>query len=105
MAIGEMRRSVFTGEVKAKDMELHQQSVVDQFSKVAQVPFMNGVLISGLALTTGAANNVQHKLGKVPQGWFIFLQNANSVVWNGTPTATILPLNVSANVTVTLWVF
>lgn len=101
MAIGEMRRSIF----KDKDMELLQSSVVQQFSDVAGVPFMKGVLLSNVVLIFGSVNNINHKLGKVPQGFFVFLQNANSVIWNGTPTSIVLPLNVSANVTATLWVF
>lgn len=70
-------------------------------------PIMNGVLVDAAINTTGTT--VEHKLGRVPKGYFVVSQDANSVVWKSAssipnPNSQIILL-ASALVNVKLYIF
>lgn len=68
----------------------------------------NGVLLTNIELASGA-NEVEHKLGREPQGYLVVQKDANESVWDSQSTNTrkriILSLNTSGACTVSLWVF
>lgn len=70
---------------------------------------IDGSLLTGVALTTGSANNVPHKLGRDIVGYLITQRSADCRIWDGQLTNTqkdkFLILQTSANVTVDIWVF
>jgi hypothetical protein len=70
---------------------------------------INGVLIKNVNLDSSITNQVNHKLGRKPQGWIIVRQRANSIIWDSQDTNTkanrTLELSCSANVTIDLWIF
>ena len=103
MPIGQMRQTVFKDDA---NLALFQQSINDQFSEVAKIPFTNGTMINGVALTTGQANVVNHKLNRKAVGYFVISNLANSVIWNDAFSGdTSITLRCSANTTIDLWVF
>src|SRR3990167_582030 len=78
MAIGQMRQTIFDDS----NLSLFQQSLNDQFSQIAKVPFVNGTKIDDVELTTGQANTINHKLGREAVGYFVISNSANTVIWN-----------------------
>jgi hypothetical protein len=76
-------------------------------------PMANNVLLPGIILTkvtlAATSNTIQHKLGRLLQGWFIVRQRASASIYdtqdtNPTPTTT-LRLTSSTVVTVDIYVF
>ena len=69
----------------------------------------NAVLLTGVALLTGQANDVSHQLCRDAQGFLVVDQSAQADVWGGASLSlhpeVILRLYASANVTVSLVVF
>ena len=85
------------------------QSNLEIFLKqLENLPIVDAVLLSDIALSSSGVTKVDHKLGRKPIGWIIAGQNANATIWedtsNTTPTST-LDLNCSSDVTVNLWIF
>lgn len=82
-----------------------QAAINDQFGAISAIPFMNGVLLTGVSLVTGSTNTINHKLGRLAQGYFVVSKSTGAIVWNDTFTDAAIPLHTSANCTVSLWVF
>lgn len=102
MAIGDLRETIFTDQVLTQ----FQGAVKDQFSQIKQVPFMNGALFSGVTLTSGSSNTLNHKLGRQATGYMILQNTANSNIWNDTISgSTSIGLHASVTTTVSVWVF
>lgn len=91
------------GEYKAEQV---QKNVVQPLNTLLKIPFLDGVLLQNVALTT-SVTSVQHKLNRSYQGYLITKLNANSVVWidNSTDDSLYINLIASAACTVDLWVF
>ncbi len=101
---------IFT-RVKTEDPELFkvQDQLIRAFDQVYECPILNGVLVDSTVLTT-SFQNVNHKLGRAPRGWFVVSPNASATVWQDTaannPDASkYLRVKSSATVTVKIWVF
>jgi hypothetical protein len=70
-------------------------------------PFLDGVYLKDISLTTGITNAIPHLLKRKYQGYFVTKLNANSVIWvsNSEKPDFFLKLSCSANCVVDLWVF
>jgi hypothetical protein len=86
------------------------QTNIEQFSGglSANIPIINGFIVTDVAITSGTAKTVDHALER-PPNWIVIKKNANATVWdsqdtNANPKRTLI-LNSSANVTVDLWIF
>lgn len=102
MPIGQMRQTIF----KDQEQTQLQAALNDQFAGIAKIPFMNGILIQGVALVNGQANVVNTGLGAKAQGYFITSNSTGTTIWNDTFSgAASISLHCSANTTVDLWVF
>jgi hypothetical protein len=91
------------------DLQKVQDSVAAAFQTLGVNFVVNGELVKGITLQSGVDNKVEHKLGRVPNGFFIADKNANADVWQSTTVNNIkdrlLLLRSSATVTINLWVF
>lgn len=97
-----MRQTIFTDS----NLSLFQQALNDQFGQIAKIPFINGLLIQGVALSSAGATSVNTGLGRSAQGYFVTSNSANSVIWNADFSGTTsVSLSCSANTTVDIWVF
>lgn len=68
-------------------------------------PTNKGLILTGITLESGD-NIINHKLGRVPQGWVVVDTTAAISPYRSQPlNATTLTLNVGATATVSLWVF
>lgn len=67
-------------------------------------PIINGVLLKNVVLKAGL-NIVDHKLGRVPQGWIVVSPQANESMWSSGQTGSSLLINASGPITSSFWVF
>lgn len=91
-----------------QDLQLMQTSWASQLNPLLSNPLNNVQILSGILIASGD-NQVNHKLGRKLQGWFVVGQNASATFYdkqasNKTPQLT-LALTASANVTISLAVF
>lgn len=89
-------------------LSMLQTNWAKELNPVLAFPLNSGLILSQVALTTGA-NVVNHKLARKLQGWFIVRQRSAGTAYdtqdsNQTPALT-LNLTSSANMTVDLVVF
>lgn len=95
-------------KVQDPSAQRYQDSAQLSFTRLADIPFLDGVLVENIAIITGAAKLVSHGLGREPRGWLVVKKNANATVWETTTMISYqnqMTLNSSANVTLSLWVF
>ena len=93
----------------SEELDRVQTNISNAIRPLLSSPIVNGFILSGVALTNGTRNVIDHKLNRALVGWFIIGSNAGATVWdeqntNTTPERTLF-LQCSANVTVNLWVF
>lgn len=80
-----------------------QQNVKNTLDPITKTPIIDGILITGIVLTT-TATNVPHKLGRQPLMWIIADQNTTTTVKRTAWDATTITLISGATCTVNLWV-
>lgn len=86
---------------------LAQTQWASQLDPVIANLLVNGQLLTDQMLVTGP-NAVNHKLGRVPNGWFIVSPEAAGSVYQASyqPNPTlILTLTSTANIPCSIWVF
>lgn len=86
-----------------------QSNIDTAFSQIQQIPPLRGALLTGVLLTSGQDNIINHGLGRAYQGFVVARLSADSRVWessttNVQPTTQII-IRSSANCTVNLWVY
>lgn len=89
------------------DIQKLQDSTDETFRSFQKKEILEGRLLEDVAIVSGTAKIVQHKMGRALRGWIIAGKDADARVWE-TPSTTprsSLILNASANVTVNIWVF
>jgi hypothetical protein len=91
------------------ELQKVQDSVAAAFQTLGINYMVNGELVKDITLASGVDNKVEHKLSRVPNGFFIVDKNATADVWQSTTSNKIkdklLLLRSSATVTINLWVF
>ena len=91
------------------ELQKVQDSVASAFQTLGMNYMVNGELLKDITLQSGVDNQVQHKLSRVPNGFFVVDKNATADVWQSTTANKIkdriLLLRSSASVTINLWVF
>lgn len=91
------------------ELQKVQDSVAAAFQTLGMNYMINGELLKDVTLQSGVDNQVQHKLSRVPNGFFVVDKNATADVWQSTTANKIkdriLLLRSSATVTINLWVF
>lgn len=78
------------------------------FRDVGGIRILQGRLLEDVALTTGQANFVNHRLGRTAN-YIVVRKSADARIWDQQSANNLqsktLDLRCSANVTVSLWVF
>lgn len=75
------------------------------FRMYANNPILNGLYIENIAIVSGTAKVVNHKLQRKLKGYFIGKISADANIWDTASGDKTLTLNSDANVTVSIWVF
>lgn len=85
-----------------------QSNVQNALRPVLNVPFLDGVVVSNVALQPSVVTNVPTGLNRAWVGWFVIDKTAGVHVWRATSAVvpnTLLALTASAAVNVNIWVF
>lgn len=70
------------------------------------LPILNGVEIDSIRMSAGKPNAINHLLQRIPQGWFLVDNTANSVVWRTADFNDLtITLQASADAIISIWVF
>jgi hypothetical protein len=88
----------------SEEMNRLQSNLDSALSPVLGSLIVDGIQLSGLDLST-TATKINHKLGRLPQGWIVVDKNADARVWSTAKTKSTLTLTASATCTVSLWVY
>jgi hypothetical protein len=86
-----------------RELQLIQSNVEKAISGAISSPLLNGLLktadlVSGLT-------SIEHKLGRVPQGYIIIDKNNAANVYTASKDDKFLNLNSSAACKIGLWIF
>lgn len=86
--------------------DLAQTKWASTLNPVLALPILNGLQIDGVNLAAGIARPINHLLQRVPQGWFLVDNTANTPIWRtqGFNQLT-LTLQSNADTTISIWVF
>lgn len=95
-------------QTSSKELNMLQTNWASQLNPMLSNPAAQSILLKNIPLASGLTV-VNHKLGRVLQGWKIVRQRASASIYdtqdsNQNPELTLF-LNSSANVTVDLEVF
>src|SRR5690242_8486747 len=92
-----------------RDFQLMQSSWAALLNPLLANPLTKGVILTAVALQTGD-NVINHRLGRVPQGWLVIRQYSayaglfDKQASNQMPQSTLV-LNASGATTVDLYIF
>lgn len=101
MALTESFKDFSTGELNQDKLQLNLKKYFSQFNDLI---FLNGLLLQNVSIST-SGSQVEHKLGRVPQGWIVMDKTAQGDVWRDSWDDKVIRLDASANTTINLWVF
>lgn len=90
------------------DLSRLQDAVEAPLRRLLSVPFIDGILIADIALGSASPALIQHGLGRDWVGWWpvdIFGNGRIYRVTSTPTTGTILPLQATASITASIWVF
>lgn len=86
--------------------DLAQTKWAASINPVLALPILNGNEVDGINLVANKPQAINHLLQRMPLGWFLLDNTANTVVWRTASfTTTTITLQSSANTTINLWVF
>jgi hypothetical protein len=90
------------------DLTRLQDSVSKSLRRLLSVAFLDGILVQGVVLQSGAPTLVTHGLGRAVVGWWVVDTVAPAKVYRVTGSSypdSILSLQADAATTVAVWVF
>ncbi len=86
--------------------ELAQTKWAATLNPILSLPMLNGNMIDDVSLVANTPKAINHLLQRMPQGWILVDNTANTVVWRTQAfTQSTITLESSANTTISLWVF
>jgi hypothetical protein len=98
-----MSLPIFQSE--SRDLTLLQTSWSAQLNPLLKDPLNNGLLLKSVPLASGS-NVINHRLGRMLQGWYVVDINAAITIYRSAPkSALTLTLTASGTATVDLFVF
>lgn len=86
------------------DISFLMSYLVEWTSQFKEVPFLDGRLVSNVAITSSGIN-IPHNLKRTPKGWFVVSKNANVDIWETSKNSDNLMLDASGDVTASFWIF
>lgn len=89
-----------------RGLQVVQDSVFQCLETIRRKEILDGRRIKDVYVDSSTPTEVAHGLGRPLIGWLVISKNANANLWQTTSDEeSILTLNTSADVTVSLWVF
>lgn len=94
-----------------KDLNSVQDSIGQILNQVTKVPVIDGVLLTGLKITT-ASQKFNHQLTRIPRGFFVVNKTAAGDIYSPPTSPTVASSNdttinfqSTADTTADIWVF
>lgn len=81
-----------------------QQNLQNALNPILKSAIVAGLQIDNVALST-SPTDVDHKLGRLPQGWLLVDRSSDATVWATAKNKSVLTLTASAATVVSLWVY
>ncbi len=73
---------------------------------VLALPILSGVQLDGISLAANVPLTINHLLQRMPQGWFVVDNTANTVIWRSAPlTKFTITLEATADTTIGIWIY
>ncbi len=98
-----------TTSFEDKDMQKLQSNISTSIDSIVKCQLIDGVLIKNVLLESSKVNSISHKLNRIPIGYIITRQRAQSDIWDSQDTNTnalkTFDLECSADVYVDIWFF
>lgn len=86
--------------------ELAQTKWSSILNPILALPILNGNQVNSIALTANKPLAINHLLQRMPQGWFLTDNTANTTVWRITAfTNLTITLEATADTTISFWIF
>jgi Tfp pilus assembly protein PilN len=86
--------------------ELAQTKWSSTLNPFLAMPIFNGNMVTGINLLANKPQAINHLLGRMPQGWILTDNTANTVVWRTQDFNQFsITLEATANTTISIWVF
>jgi len=86
-----------------------QDNLQEVLNDLTKTQILNNIILKDVPLTSGVLNTINHKLGRVPQGYIIIRKTANSNIWDEQAQNTVqdrtLNLRCSTTCRVDIYVF
>ncbi len=101
-------KALKTIQPKEYELDIVQRNIKEFSGQLEKNEVLDGILIEDISLSSASTNTINHKLGRKLRGWTITRIQANANVWESatqTLPASNLELEVSANCTVSIYVF
>lgn len=86
-----------------KELQKIQDNITTAVTGIEAKPFLGGVLIEGISLTSGS-NQVAHTLQRLPRIWVLCDRNSSATIYRTASDSNFLTLQASAPCTISLWV-
>lgn len=86
-------------------LSLLQTNWKSQLDPLIANPISNGIILNSIAITNGP-NTINHKLGRLPQGWILIDSNCPATIYRDNPyTALTITLTSDVACTASFYVF
>jgi len=77
-----------------------------EINPILALPILKGNQIDSIVLVANKPSAINHKLQRLPQGWFLVDNKASATIWRAAAyTTTTITLEASANTTISIWVY
>ncbi len=86
--------------------ELAQTKWSSILNPILALPMLNGNQVDGIKLLANTPQAINHLLQRLPQGWFLFDNTADTAVWRTEAFNSLtITLESSLDTTISIWVF
>lgn len=86
--------------------ELAQTKWAATLNAILSLPILNGTQITNVKLVANTPLVINHLLQRMPQGWFLTDNTANTSVWRTAAFNNLtITLEASANTTISFWIY
>lgn len=86
--------------------ELAQTKWASTLNPIIALPILNGNMVMNIQLVANKPLVVNHLLQRLPQGWFVTDNTANTAIWRTQDfTQLTIVLESSVNTTISIWIF
>lgn len=86
--------------------ELAQTKWSGTLNPIIALPILNGNFLTGINLTASVPQAINHLLQRMPQGWFLADNIADTAIWRTEAfNMNTITLRASEDTTISIWIF